>query len=143
MATASGVHATVPGGNEAWVNSQGVKQALVYLHYAYPLALFMLYFTAFMIHSVYQVPGEVNALATQKTGPGGKPLPRDKSPSKIGIPERDDFSPGARISFSWGLVGVISTFLADAILICVHALADRKDNWWCGKPVAVSNHSDP
>lgn len=137
MASVLGLRTTAPAGGETWVNSHGVKQALDYLHYAYPLTLLVLFLFTFMIHSIYQVPSQVPAPNTQKTGPGGKPLPRDKSPKKTEAPGRNDFSPSARLSFSWALVCVTLTFLADAVLICVHTLADRDNNWWCGQPVAV------
>ena len=123
-----------------WLTSSAAEQALVYLHYSYPLVLLFVYLTTFTVHSIKSsAPVEESPRASSiHTGPGGKPLPPTKRLSKPRPTKNKIFSPGARLTFCWLTVGVVLTFLANSILICAHALVDRNENWWCGKSVAVS-----
>jgi ATP-binding cassette, subfamily B, vacuolar membrane transporter HMT1/ACLQ len=122
---------------DTWVSSHAAQQALVILHYAYPLSLLGYFMASFMIFSIY-TSEDRNASTPIQTGPGGKPLPRNKEPKKSKLASKDIFSPGARHFFTWTTVGVILTFLANAVQICLHALIEREQHWWCGEHVAVS-----
>ena len=123
--------------NGVWAQSHGVRKALVYLHYSYPIILLVVFLLGVMIYSIATASKEVATSAPIQTGPGGKPLPKNKKTKKAKAKEPEEFSAVARGLFNWLTVGVILTFLADAALVCLHALIDRKENWWCGKPVAV------
>lgn len=48
-----------------------------------------------------------------------------------------DFSPLRKLFFSWISVAAVLTFAGDATNAIVHALVDKKDNWWCGESVVV------
>ena len=135
-----GLLGTMASTPEIWVQSQGVRQALVYLHYSYPMILLLVFFASFMVYSIC-IESEEETLPDNSVpkGPGGKPLPKKKQPKRSLERSRYEFSSTTRAVFDWLTVGVILTFLADAALICIHALVDRKDNWWCGKPVAVNS----
>ena len=123
--------------NTIWVQSQEIQRALDLLHYFYPVALIIIFLAGVMIYSIRTAPEEVSATPPPQKGPGGKPLPRSKKPKKSRRSFTQDFSSASKALFNWFTVGIILTFLADAVLICIHALVDRKDQWWCGKPVAV------
>ena len=134
------------GAANTWTNSVAAKQALIYLHYSYPVALLITFLVVFLTHSIRTAAPEEDGSrnGSIQTGPGGKPLPGNKKLARKS--ERNpEFGPGSRLTFCWLSVGVVLTFLANAALICVHALAYREQKWWCGKSVAVSiiDPSDP
>jgi hypothetical protein len=37
-------------------------------------------------------------------------------------------------------IGLLATFVANAINIIVHALTASEDGWWCGEATAVSGN---
>lgn len=113
---------------------------LVYTHYASPIVLLVFFLVAFTSHSIITAPREdVVQAETGQTGPGGKPLPRNSSPAAKAAREKKalDFSPSRKLLFVWLSAGVVLTFLGNAVTVIVHALLDRKDNWWCGQAVVV------
>lgn len=125
-------------GVEAWARNKAAQDLLTVLHFAYPVILLVYFLTAFMVRSVWTAREESASTAAAQKGPGGKLLPRNK---KAKPPRKDpatEFSPATKSVFNWVSVGVVLTFLADAVVICVHALVKRESNWWCGKDVAVS-----
>lgn len=116
------------------------QDIMVYTHYASPIILLIFFLVAFTAHSILTAPKEdvVQAKPSQ-TGPGGKPLPRTSSPTVKAAREKEalDFSPSRKLLFTWLSVGVVLTFLGNAATVIVHAVLDRKDNWWCGQAVVV------
>ena len=126
-------------GANTWTSSVAARQALIYLHYIYPVAILLIFLVVFLIHSIRTaVPEkEFSPQESAQTGPGGKPLPDNRKLARKSTLS-PEFGPGSRLTFCWLSIGVVLTFLADAILICVHALVYREENWWCGKSVAVS-----
>ena len=117
--------------------AQGI---VMYTHYASPIILLVFFLVAFTTHSILTASKEdVVQPDTGQTGPGGKPLPRTSSPTAKAAQEKKalDFSPSRKLLFIWLSVGVVLTFLGNAVIVIVHALLNRKENWWCGQAVVV------
>ena len=118
------------------------QEIMVYTHYSSPIILLVFFLVAFTAHSILTASKEdvVPAKTGGQTGPGGKPLPRNTSPTAKAAREKKalDFSPSRKLLFTWLSAGVVLTFLGNAVTVIVHALVDRKDNWWCGQAVVVS-----
>ena len=120
--------------------NQIAEDILVYVHYASPIILLVSFLLVFTVNSIATAAGDsTNAIFTVQTGPGGKPLPQSKSQRakaqrKIQVL---DFSPGRKLLFDWISLGVVLTFIGNAITVISHALLDREHNWWCGPHVAV------
>lgn len=125
-----------------WVTNDTSREILVYTHFSYPIVVLVVFLIAFTTHSVLTAPKEVLVTTpTTPRGPGGKPLPRKTSPLlKEKLQQQDlEFSPRRKLVFNWLSLGVVVTFLANAINVIFHALYKRKHNWWCGESVAVSD----
>ena len=121
------------------VFNRTAQEILLYIHYASPIVLVASFLVAFTVHSIATAQGDPISASTDKTGPGGKPLPQSKS-SKAEAQHKIrvlDFSPRRKLLFDGLSFAVILTFAANAIVVISHALLDRKDNWWCGQHVAV------
>lgn len=121
-------------------SNQDAQHILVYVHFGSPVLLLIFFLAAFTTHSVVTASTDTATKNPQdQTGPGGKPLPSSKKNPK----QNDvlDFSPTRKILFNWLSVGTIVTFLANAVVVILHALINREDNWWCGESVAVSRPS--
>ena len=115
-------------------------EVMVFTHYASPIILLVFFLAAFTAHSILTASkDDVVQAKTDQTGPGGKPLPRTSSPTAKAAREKEalDFSPSRKLIFTWLSAGVVLTFLGNAVTVIVHALLDRKDNWWCGQAVVV------
>ena len=125
-------------GVETWARNKAAQDLLAYLHFAYPVILLVYFLTAFMGHSVWTAREESTSTAAAQKGPGGKLLPRDKKAKPSKKDPTVEFSPAIKSLFNWVSIGVVFTFLADAVVISVHVLLKRESNWWCGKDVAVS-----
>ena len=116
------------------------QDIMIYTHYASPIILLVFFLVAFTAHSILTASKEdIIQAAPSQTGPGGKPLPRTSSPTAKAAREKKqlDFSPSRKLLFTWLSVGVVLTFLGNAATVIVHALLNRKDNWWCGQAVVV------
>lgn len=113
---------------------------LVYIHFASPLILLAFFLLAFTAHSIATASKDaVVRPSTKQTGPGGKPLPQNTSPSVKARRDNGtlDFSPNRKLLFTWLSVGAVLTFIGSATLVILHAVLARKDNWWCGESVVV------
>lgn len=115
---------------------------LVYTHFASPLILLCFFLVLLTAHGIVTTPKDVvTGASSQATGPGGKPLPQKASSSAKSKARREkedlDVSPARKLLFTWLAVGVILTFVGNAVLVIIHAVLYRKDHWWCGKSVAV------
>lgn len=140
MPSPSPTSSTSTMASRPWVSDRVAQNILVYLHYVSPIILLAFFLIAFTTHSILtasKVDGQPTS--SDQTGPGGKPLPRNTSPSaKAGKKNASlDFSPSRKLLFNWLSAGTILTFLGNAATVIVHALLDRKDNWWCGQSVVV------
>ena len=116
------------------------QEIMVYTHYASPIILLIFFLLAFTAHSILTASKEdLIQPSHAQTGPWGKPLPRTSSPAAKAAREKKalDFSPSRKLLFTWLSAGVVLTFLGNAGTVIVHALLDRKDNWWCGQAVVV------
>jgi hypothetical protein len=117
------------------------EAVLRYVHYSYPPFLLMVFLATFAVESIISAPNELPlSPEEQKTGPGGKPLPRNKKSIKRPAREIPEFGPAARLSFKCISLVVLLTFVANCVSVIVHALVDRAKNWWCGQHTAVSFH---
>ena len=125
--------------SEPWVSDNTAQAILTYVHYAYPIILLVFFLSAFTVHSILTAPKEEIVQAVpDRTGPGGKPLPRNTSPSaKKGKQKELDFSPARKLVFDWLSIGVVLTYLANSVIVIVHALVDKKHEWWCGQSAVV------
>ncbi|KAI9828529.1 MAG: hypothetical protein M1819_006585 [Sarea resinae] len=113
---------------------------LVYTQFSYSIVLLVVFLFAFTLHSIITAPNDsVIGASEVQTGPGGKPLPRSASQisKKKGEVAALDFTPARKLLFDWLSVGILATFLADAINVIVHALTHRKEQWWSGQSVAI------
>ena len=122
-----------------WVSSRTAQDLLVYIHFAYPPVMLALFLIAFTVHSIATASKDTTiAASTDQTGPGGKPLPKNAGPSARSKKKViSDFSPARKLLFDLLSVGAILTFVGNAVIVILHALIYRKDNWWCGQSVAV------
>lgn len=122
-----------------WVSSRTAQDLLLYIHFAYPPLLLALFLVAFTVHSIVTASKDTTiAVSPDQTGPGGKPLPKNTGPSaRSKKTEITDFSRARKLLFDLLSVGVILTFVGNAVVVILHALIYRKDNWWCGQSVAV------
>jgi hypothetical protein len=119
-----------------WVSNRTAQDILVYTHFSSPIILLALFLIAFTAHSIITSSDEAAVEpSTYRTGPGGKLLP----PNTKGKRRKNalDFSHARKLLFIWLSVGVSVTFVANAGVVILHAVLDRKDNWWCGESVAV------
>lgn len=120
------------------LSRQTLVDLLRYIHYTYPMLLLVLFVTAFAIHTAVSSSSSRPVSSTSNfTGPGGKPLPTKgstNSPNKK--PKDQGFGVIRSLLFCWLSVGLIVTFLGNALNVIVHALTD-KDGWWCGKSTTV------
>ena len=118
---------------------------LVYTHFTSPLILLCFFLGLLTTHGIVTTPKDVVTRASsQATGPGGKPLPQKASPSAKSKARREkedlDVSPARKLLFIWLAVGVILSFVGNAVVVIIQAVLYRKDHWWCGKSVAVLHH---
>lgn len=116
------------------------QNILVYIHYASPIILLGFFLVAFVAHSIATASRDVIVLVSKgHTGPGGKPLPENESASARARREKQalDFSPARKLLFICLSAGNILSFVGNSIVVVLHAVFSRKDNWWCGESVAV------
>ena len=119
-----------------WVSNRTAQGILVYTHFSSPIILLALFLIAFTAHSIITSSDDaVVQPLPERTGPGGKPLPQNIKGKwrKIAL----DFSHARKLLFIWLSVGTIITFVANAGVVILHAVLDRKESWWCGESVAV------
>jgi hypothetical protein len=111
-------------------------------HFNYPWILLVIFLAAFVTNSILSAEPSSESIEPVVTGPGGKPLPRTTKKSKEAREKKklEDFSPGRKLLFIWLSAGVITTFVANAVNIVVHALTNRENGWWCGEATAVSGN---
>ena len=120
-----------------------VEVLLNVTHFNYPWVLLVVFLTAFVTNSILSAEPSLETVNEPVvTGPGGKPLPRSAKKAKEAKEKRKlkDFTPGRKLLFIWLSAGVISTFVANAVNIIVHALTKRENGWWCGEATAVSGN---
>ena len=110
--------------------------------YASPITLFTTFLLAFCYYTIRYSRYRTNKVETNEIqyGPGGKPLPRKKplhSESSEDAQVPLDFSRGRKRLFRYLLGAATLTFLANAAVVTIRVVAQRKDGWWCGEPYTV------
>jgi hypothetical protein len=83
----------------------------------------------------------VHKNVSQRMGPGGRPLPM-RSRSSNGYRQTQQFSKTVKRFFNWLSVGILITWLADAVIFIAHALVARSEHWWQGQSVVVCARLD-
>jgi hypothetical protein len=126
-----------------WSNGTSTTTKLLDLaHFNYPWILLVVFLISFVANSVLSAEPKSTSVEPKVTGPGGKPLPQSTRKSKEEKEKRKlkDFSPLRKLLFLYLSAGIITTFLANAVNIVVHALTKRENGWWCGEATAVSGN---
>jgi hypothetical protein len=113
---------------------------VVHLHYAW--VLFVVFIAAYVTNIILAAEPSSEAKGPVLLGPGGKPLPRSVARKKKEERERrkklKDFSRGRKLLFLYLSIGLLATFVVNAINIIIHALTKSENGWWCGEATAVS-----
>ena len=113
---------------------------VVHLHYAW--VLFVVFIAAYVTNIILAAEPSSEAKGPVLLGPGGKPLP--PSVARKNKEERErrkklkDFSRGRKLLFLYLSVGLLATFVVNAINIIIHALSKSENGWWCREATAVS-----
>lgn len=125
--------------SKPWASDKTARDILVYTHFSSPIILLAFFLIAFTAHSIATASSDaVVKPSTTQVGPGGKPLPQ-KTRGKF---RKDalDFSRARKLGFIWLSFGTTVSFLGNAGVVILHAVVQRKDNWWCGESVAVGGN---
>ena len=125
------------------VNGTFTEQDLldvVQLHYAW--VLFVVFIAAFVTNVILAAEPSSEAKGPVLLGPGGKPLPpsfaRKNKEERERRKKLKDFSRGRKLLFLYLSVGLLATFVVNAINIIIHALSKSENGWWCREATAVS-----
>jgi ATP-binding cassette, subfamily B, vacuolar membrane transporter HMT1/ACLQ len=119
-----------------WLSAKIASRILLYTRFAYPLVVLVFFLIAFTANSILTASAITEP--SSSNGPGGKPLPANKSTTGLREPRKgqQEVSPLQKAVFNWLSIAVIATFVGNAVNVIVHALTER--GWWCGESVAVS-----
>ena len=107
---------------------------------AYPAILLIAFLAAFVYHGIKHAPDDGDKVQIHPMrGPGGRPLPiRRKSANQVKEAAAvKDLSPGIQAIFKTSQAVVILTFLANAGILLIETLLNRKDEWWPGQNAVV------
>lgn len=127
-----------------WVSDPRAQGLLTYLQIAYPIALLIIFITAFTVRSIVTSRNDNDDTPqSDQLGPGGKPLPRKSSKDKSDA-NAIDFSRARKLLFISLQSGVLLSFIGNIALVIFHALLERDQRWWCGQaPTVRSSLSNP
>ncbi|KAJ5808614.1 hypothetical protein N7474_009883 [Penicillium riverlandense] len=117
------------------MDPHAASELLQYLRTCYPLFLFVLFVVAFLANTMI-VARNVHNHDSQRMGPGGRPLPM-RARSSNSYRQTQQFSKTVKRFFNWLSVGILVTWLADAIIFIAHALTARSEHWWQGQSVVI------
>ena len=129
--------------SDSWSNGTSTTTTLLDLtHFNYPWVLLVVFLIALVANSILTAEPTSTSVESTVTGPGGKPLPQSTRKSKEEKEKRKlkDFSPVRKLLFLYLSAGLITSFVANAVNIVVHALTKRANGWWCGEATAVSGN---
>lgn len=110
-------------------------ELLEYLRICYPIFLFVLFVVAFVANTM-ATASKANEDDSQRTGPGGRPLPK-RSRSSGTFRKTQGFSKNVKRLFNWLSGAVLLTYLADAAIYVTHVMVARSEHWWRGQSVVV------
>lgn len=128
---------TLSNGTRPWVSNPTAQKILVYLQIANPIILLFFFLIAFTVRSIVTVANDNDTTPdNERTGPGGKPLPK-KTAKKPNDTSAFDFSRPRKLLFQWLSLGTTLSFVANIITVIVHTLYARNDQWWCGQATTV------
>ena len=115
------------------------QHILTRLQYASPIIIVFFFLLAFTARSILTAKNE-NTIggASDKLGPGGKPLPKKNPLRKTTFDASLDFSGSRKLLFNWLSVLVALSFLVNTANVILHIVVRRQDSWWCGRSVVVS-----
>lgn len=124
------------------VFNRTAEAILIHFHFIYPILLLVVFLSTFVWHSIAST-ATANSTQARALGPGGKPLPRGLSPRAKArrASQIVDFSPKQKLAFIWLSVLVLVTFVGNGVIVILQAIIKRKDHWWCGESVVVSEVS--
>lgn len=117
------------------MDPDAARELLEYLRTCYPVILLLLFVVAFVANTMV-VARNANRDDAQNVGPGGRALPR-RARSSTAPKKSQGFSRTVKQCFNWLSVGVLLTFLADAIIYVAHVVIARSEQWWRGQSVVV------
>ena len=122
------------------ISNKTITGLLTVLNYATPILLLFFFLAVFTLRSILAA-NNANTLGSVSPpveyGPGGKPLPIKKTTPDKKLLASLDFSRSRKLLFNWLSIVAAGTFLANAALVLLRTLVQRKDGWWCGKPYTV------
>ncbi|OJJ51301.1 hypothetical protein ASPZODRAFT_127358 [Penicilliopsis zonata CBS 506.65] len=109
------------------------------LRTGYPILLLVVFLLAFLTNSVLAARRTASTRqgAAARTGPGGRPLPRRSRSSMAVVREAHRFSEATKLGFKWLSVGVLVTFVADAVINILHVMTSRAEHWWRGQAMVI------
>lgn len=120
-----------------WVSDPRAQGLLTYLQIIYPIALLIIFVTAFTVRSIVTSRNDNDDTPqSDQLGPGGKPLPRKSSQDKSEA-NAIDFSRARKLLFISLQSGVLLSLLGNIALVIFHALLEREQRWWCGQAPTV------
>lgn len=125
--------------SEPWIQNDTAQGVLNYTHSATPVILlffFLIFFTLRSILGASYAKSTGPTAHQEATGPGGKPLP-GRTERKGDVEAPLDFSRSRQLLFEWLSLAAACTFLLNATDVLIHALVERNEGWWCGKPMVV------
>ena len=133
---------TTGGPGPHFIPTDVAESIIYYTHFTYPIALLVLFITSLAVDGIVSssTDSTISSSGTSTpavTGPGGKPLPKNNRINRAGK-SRTGFSHTKKLLFCYLSVGLVASFICNAVNIIVHALADRDKGWWCGESTAVS-----
>jgi hypothetical protein len=124
-----------------WVSDPRAQALLTYLQIAYPIALLIIFLTAFTVRSIVTARNDNDDTPqSDQLGPGGKPLPR-KSQKDKSEENALDFSRARKLLFLSLQSGVLLSITGNVALVIFHALLEREQRWWCGQAPTVRYHA--
>ena len=128
-------------------STSSLTTLLAHVHFNYPWIILVIFLTAFISHNVSEIKASSKSIRLPVLlGPGGKPLPQSAKKIKEAQEKQKkaDFSPIRKLVFIWLSTAIILSYVADAVCVVIHALANTEANggtgWWCGEPTAVSDN---
>ncbi|KKZ61041.1 hypothetical protein EMCG_00619 [[Emmonsia] crescens] len=120
-------------GSRPSFSHQEIRRLLDYTRSISPVIIVVVFLISFISRSVIsakKIPVHPPAI---QTGPGGRPLPKRMRSTAVFAPLVSDFSLNAKLTFKWLTVGVLLTFVADAVSTMTRVILYRQMHWWCGQ----------